>query len=354
MQIYFSCFSWISRFLVLLLFLAFQSCSGQGGGSSTEDTVGTVIDRPSTPSSLTFEIFPSFSQDNLVASLTEGSDQTSEEEWLTMFTNLWRQFLKGDIIAIVSDLEELQLLEQKMYENGLKLSGPYPQEIQVPKHFLFGALGFWDITINQEELDPALRFYFKNSKTGLIWASYYRKINENKGILFFFNPDSTQLKLGLRSLELVFDFTDETLHLMVLRTQNWEANELVSLYFIQQCDATNLICIGENLEAEEEQVNSHMHFRYYYNDNTKEVCFGAINNLGSVVKTFSFIENPQTGVLINTCQIPKPVWGDYIFTLQDLLFNDTVQAVYLDGASTTGWDEELTSEQIDSLTHPSN
>lgn len=361
----------MKNLLIIFLILFVMAC---GSGD-----VGTVITRPKLPA---LNLFPDFdaalSEEEIGASNDTGTlsaiIKTAEEEANLNIFNVWNEVvLDGSFADIRSDRNVLETygeaIASAIEANGLEEETP--EELTTitlsEEQTLVDTTAVWEVQIKAEE--EATRFYFVNTETGLIQATYLvitdDEGNPEKGLFAYVNPDklSEEATEGKRLLAIAYDFSGENVNLFVMRTEAY--TEVDAAYHAQQiheeCQKDGSECTGEFLQIQdEERTLDDIGFQFTWNT---LVCLADVSYTSGalvILETYEFDgpEGPnadQSNVTVGSCTPSTPSsWGTHVFTEADLIdrFNDTdpaggtAKAYYGDGTTTTTWDT-LTSSLID-------
>ena len=184
-----------------------------------------------------------------------------------------------------------------------------------------------------------------------------------QGLFAYVNPDAltTGSTETTRMFLVAFDFSDSTEVTITTRVERYDTNaERYAVYQIHyQCNQSTDQCISESLEVQSpvpDREISPATFRMSWDSNTNEICDSSTtitSDEGTVLgPTQSFTgpgaPNPDD-VGSEDCTIATPVWSDHSYSASDLIsrYGDTDPelglsgAIYSDGTSLSGWEENL-------------
>lgn len=370
-----------------------MACSGTSG-------VGVIVNKPRPPE---LNLFPDMDDyvPTTALGIGEAASSMSTNQALTLsddltledlFNGVFRErgVVEKDIIqnqlqeigeAIASATLEAGLTELDDNLVTISLTAP-PSLIEISPTVL-------DVSMMREATDDDYsRFYFIVPETGTIHATYIVKSDSDGqpviGAFAYVRSDPTVADSGpdddMRFLLFVYDVTDATETQFMIQEDRYSPS--LETHFVElvhaQCNQgeTSTDCMGEVLEIVTEaptRTFSQFSSRFSWNESSQVICIAQTDySSGSLVfGTSSQLTGPEfdsSTVTENTCSVattydddgtPFPLWGDHIFTADDLIqrYEDTnpeggtVIEYYGDGTSIDSWNT-LTPALIETWLRP--
>lgn len=378
--------------IVFCLCLFLISCSGTSG-------VGVIVNKPSPP---TLNLFPNMDDyvPTTALGIGEAASSTSTNQALVLsdgvtledlFNAVFRERGVAEKDIIQNQLQDIgEAIASATLEAGhteldenlvtISLSAP-PPLIEISPDVL-------DVSMMREATDDDYsRFYFILPETGTIHATYVVKSDASgqavRGLFGYAKEDPTAVNDGndIRFFTFAYDVTDTTQAELVFQEDRYSPSldrHFVNLVYIQ-CNQgeTSTDCVGEFLEIVTDpptRTFSQFTSRFSWNESSQVICIAEADHTsgtGTVFGTSSQLTGPifdSSTMTENTCSVattydedgtPFPLWGDHIFTTDDLImrYEDTdpvggsVIEYYGDGTSLDAWNA-LTPALIDTFLRP--
>ena len=378
--------------IAFCLCLFFISCSGTSGA-------GVIVNKPRPPE---LNLFPDMDEYVPTAALGigEAASSTSINQALTLSDDLTLEDLFNGVFrergVAEKDIIQNQLQDiGEVIASGLLAAGHTELDenlvtisLSTPPPLIEISPAVLEVSAMRETTDDDYsRFYFVLPETGTIHATYVVKSDESgqavRGIFGYAKEDPTAVNDGndMRFFTFAYDVTDTTQAELVFQEDRYSPSldrHFVNLVYIQcHQGETSTNCVGEFLEIVTEpptRTFSEFTSRFSWNESSQVICIAQADHssgTGTVFDTSYQLTGPDfdsSTVTENTCSVattydddltPLPLWGDHIFTTDDLIlrYEDTdpvggsVIEYYGDGTSLDTWNA-LTPALIDTVLRP--
>jgi hypothetical protein len=368
-----------------LLLLLIVSCSGSEVFNKADPvegvSVGTIITNPKPPAELTStNIFPEFKEQ--LPGLQQFDSEKVDMGSITALSNIpVRKMLRKIYnVGTINELDVLKMFasltrfgsEVQNVFNTNALSVPVLENAEIQLEEAVVLLNYakmkWIIKVAPELNNPEYtRLYFINPDTNDIQASYVYMKNDAgdavKGMLGFVNPKVSHddSSFGTRVIILTYDFSNNKQNLFNIRLDRLQGGlgPLVAQKFMQ-CDVVGQFCIGEEqsiISRPPERVLDTPTPRYLWHSGSNDICFGEMDYRAGIaeVKETVFYTGSMETIAFDACTLPKPIWGDHVFTPEDLfvrvedtlLFQSAFDSIFGDGQSIDSWFANISPDYID-------
>ncbi len=337
--------------------------------------VGTVVNNPKMPSSLSYDLFPDFAKYMPESDLLLPQDTFSQASQASSLTaGLVMSFISKRQIGFELDaIERLgEVVTAALADAGVTIDHT-TQSVVLPEteENFMGAFGRLEVK-TEAGANEYTRLYFHDRNEDHIIGTALSRLNAEgrteRGVFVMVRPwlwSEGVAGTGARLLALAYDFSNPEQALLTVREERFhkilQTHMAVEAHF--QCQGSLKTCVAEHLEITSpspERTFGKGAVRMSWTQGSDRYCFASVSyhdgsrDMGDTMLVQGSSLKGLQGLVGETCSFPfVPVWDDRVFTTSDLVMRyedtdppqGTAGQYYLDGTSQTGW-EGITTQTI--------